>query len=155
LVVIAQMATANASSSTAASTITARRAPGKADRDQHQQQAHVAGHVADADPRRVTDRLLGRDPLRAHAHHDVGRQHADQQRAEREPRQHGGAVAGARRPSRAGEHDDQRADERDGAQHVHEQRKVPGVGPDDREHQAPGFQIMSISSASVASAITM
>ena len=130
----------------------------KAGQDRHhdqQQEPAVRDRVADADPAGVGVRevLLRGDPLGADAHDQVGRDPADQQRAEGEPQGRGAVV----RAQRHDQHDRRRRQQRDEdhrAQHVEEQREVPGVWADGGEAHAPGLKIITKSRASTAIVMT-
>ena len=98
--------------------------------------------------RRLAELRLGRNPLRADAHHDEGRQHADQQRPEGELREHGcGRHRRAPRPRT-------RRGRRPASRPAASRRRRGRTAARASGHHAPGFQIMTISSASVASPIT-
>ena len=90
------------------------------------------------------------DPLRADAHQDVRREaRRASSVAQAEPREPAGlAAAVLRQPTRIATDGDQRADEQRRAEDVQEEREVPAVGAEMREHHAPGFQIISASTDS-------
>ena len=87
---------------------------------------------------------------RGDAHQDPGGEDEEEESLEREPGQERRVPAGVSARGEA-EQGDRRAaaEKRRRAEHVQEERHVPAVGADRGEHQAPGFQIITASTASV------
>ena len=81
------------------------------------------------------------DPLRADPHQHVRREDPSRSVRRSEPQEHRGC-AGRGPPKPRSRRVSDRAEEEHRAEHVQEERKVPAVGSDERQHHAPGFQII-------------
>ena len=123
--------------------------------DEYEQRSRLGDDEPDAYPTRfvVSARKLPvHDPKCRTAHQDEGRDEHEKADPESKPAEPEGAVGISSEAGETEQRDRCRRAERERcAEHVQEQREIPGIRADEREHQTPGFQIMRPSTANAIS----